>query len=188
MHYDDDMEHIYLDDEDPRSVKIHERCNTSAVESREEYKKFGYIICGILLVSMTLTFIRGVAIDRFLADFMAVFLITLAASKFIDIESFAHAYRQYDIFARRIRPWGYMFPFLEVFIGFWYLLSDGPNNLNILTMIVMGTAAVGALKEIKRQSRFSARGLGSFIRLPLARVGVIENVTIFGMAFILLVL
>lgn len=186
---DDDIEHIYLDEEDqnpaPAAGGAHHM--VEAVETREEYKKFGYVLLGILIVSSFLTFIRGAELNRFLADFMAVFFITFAAFKFYDLEGFAHGYRSYDILAQRIRPWGYIFPFIELFLGFWYLLSNGPTNLNLLTMLVTGTAAIGVWKEVKRKSRFHCACLGTFIRLPLSRVSLVEDVGMFAMAAIMLV-
>ena len=186
MKYDDDIEHIYLDDEEQTPLKEQKHHMTEAVESREEYKKLGYVLLGILIVSSLLTFVRGIELSRFLADFMAVFFITFAAFKFYDLEGFAHAYRSYDILAAHIRPWGYIFPFIEAFLGFWYLLSEGPNNLNVITMLVTGIAAVGVYKEVKRKSRFHCACLGTFIRLPLSRVSLVENVTMFVMAFVML--
>ncbi|HTE22341.1 MAG TPA: MauE/DoxX family redox-associated membrane protein [Candidatus Limnocylindria bacterium] len=196
MQQHDDIEQIFIDNDDlpassdSKGARDHHSMTggSPAVESREEYKKLGYVLLGILIVSSMLTFIRGIELDRFLADFMAVFFITFAAFKFYDLEGFAHAYRSYDILAKRIRPWGYIFPFIEAFMGFWYLLSDGPNNLNVLAMAVTGTAAVGVFKEVKRKSRFHCACLGTFIRLPLSRVSLIENVTMFVMAAAMLVI
>ena len=186
MKYDDDIEHIYLDDEDERPSKSGTSHSVKAEESREEYKKLRRILIGILIVSSLLTFIRGIELNRFLADFMAVFFITFAAFKFNDIENFAHAYRSYDILAQRIRPWGYLFPFLEAFMGFWYLLSEGPNSLNLLAMLVTGVAVYGAYREVKKKSRFEHTYYDGLIRLPLARVGLVENATMFVLATLML--
>lgn len=189
MQHDDDIEHIFLDDEEEASQsKHHQHHMTTAVENREEYKKLGYVLAGILLVASLLTFVRGITLDRFLADFMAVFFITFAAFKFVDIEGFAHGYRNYDIIAKKIRPWAYIFPFLEAFMGFWYLLSEGPLTLNILVIIITGTASIGVFKEVKRKSRFQCACLGTFIRLPLSRVSLVENVSMLLMAVVMILL
>jgi hypothetical protein len=188
-HHDDDVEHIYIDNDDmpaPKAHAHHATSTTQAVESPEEYKKLRKVITGILLVSVTLSLIRGIGLSRLMADFMAVFFITFAAFKFYDIEAFAHGYRNYDLLAKRIRPWGYIYPFIEAFLGFWYLLSEGPAKLNILTMLITGTAALGVYKEVRRKSRFHCACLGTFIRLPLSRVSLIEDVSMFVMAAIML--
>lgn len=180
---EDEIEHIYLEDEDeiPRQdTKQHGL--TPAIESQEAYKKMWYVVVGIIWVAALLTFVRGISLDRFMADFMAVFFITFASFKFIDIESFAHAYRSFDIIANRVRPWAYAFPFVEAFLGFWYLLSEAPQNLNILALAVTGSALIGAFRESKRKSRFKYAAMRAFIRLPLARVSFIENATMFVLA------
>ncbi len=186
---EDEIEHIYIDNEDetPRNVPTRHHM-TPAVESSEEYKKLRYVLIGIVLVAALLTFVRGLALDRFMADFMAVFFITFAAFKFVDIESFAHAYRSYDVIASRVRPWAYVFPFIEVFLGFWYLLSEAPQTLNILTLVVTGTALVGAYRGVRQKSRFKYAVTQSLVRLPLARISLIENATMFIMALATLLL
>lgn len=180
---EDEIEHIYLDDEDeiPRQDTMQHGL-TPAIESQEAYKKMWYVVVGIVWVAALLTFVRGISLDRFMADFMAVFFITFASFKFIDIERFAHAYRSFDIIANRVRPWAYVFPFVEAFLGFWYLLSEAPQNLNILALAVTGSALIGAFRESKRASRFKHAATQAFIRLPLARVSLIENATMFLLA------
>lgn len=159
-----------------------------AVETREEYKKFAYTLIGILFVACFLTTIRGWSVGRFMGDFMAVFFITFAGFKFADIEGFVHGYRNYDILAKNIRPWAYIFPFIEAFLGFWYLLSEAPTSLNLLTLIITGTASIGVFREINQKSRFMCACLGTVIRLPLSRVSLVENVSMFVMAAIMLFL
>lgn len=186
MQYDDDIEHIFVDDEEPSAVPGGGRHGAPASESREAYRKFAYVMGGVLLVSTFLTFVRGIELERFIADFMAVFFITFAALKFIDIEGFALAYRDYDILASRIRPWGFALPFLEAFMGFWYLLSEAPNSLNLLVIVVAASAAYGALTEMRKKSRFSHTYFDGFVRLPMARAGFIENFMKLGLAILLL--
>ncbi len=191
MKPDRDIEHIYLDDEDdqpsPPPTSQHHH-SVAPVETKAEYRKFAYVLLGILTVSTILSLVRGWEPVRAMADFMAVFFITFAAFKFADIELFAHTYRQYDIIAQRVRPWGYMYPFIEAFIGFWFLLSEGPTNLLVITMLITGTAAIGVYKEVtkKHKSKFMCACLGKYIRLPLSKVSLVEDVAMFTMAAIML--
>ena len=187
-HHDDDIEHIDLSEASESSKTPRAHHMVRAVETREEYKKLLYVLLGILMVACLLTTIRGWTLERFLGDFMAVFFITFAGFKFADIEGFVHGYRGYDILAQKIRPWAYAFPFIEAFMGFWYLLSESPNTLNIMAMIVTGTASIGVFRELNRKSRFMCACLGTFIRLPLSRVSLVENVSMFIMAGIMLFL
>jgi hypothetical protein len=189
MQPDKDIEHIYLDDEEPASTPAHPHHHTEPpIENKAEYRKFAYVLLGILTLSTVLSLVRGWEPTRAMADFMAVFFITFSAFKFADIELFAHTYRTYDILAQRIRPWGYIYPFIEAFLGFWYLLSEAPNNLNVITLLVTGTAAFGVWKEVskKHHSKFMCACLGRYIRLPLSKVSLVEDVAMFVMAAVML--
>lgn len=179
-HEDEDVEHIDLSQEDAPVHSGHHMA--PAVENRQEYKKLGLILGGILLMAVLLTTVRGWTLNRFMCDFMAVFFITFAGFKFADIEGFVHGYRNYDVLAKRIRPWAYAFPFIEAFLGFWYLLSEGPAKLNILVLFITGVASVGVFQELNRKSRFMCACLGTVIRLPLSRVSLVENMAMFVMA------
>ena len=187
-HNDDEIEHIYLDDEDQHPADHGPHKMVEAVETKAEYKKFYRLLIGILVFSTLLSIVRGWDLMRWMADFMAVFFITFAAFKFYDIEAFAHAYRGYDILAQKFRPWGYAFPFVEAFLGFWYLLSEAPIRLNIITMLITGVAAYGVRKELKRKSKFQCACLGTFIRLPLSKVSFVEDAAMFSMAFVMVIL
>lgn len=185
LHEHEEIEHIDLSQEGAPSHGGHHMVR--AVETREEYKKFGYILLGILLVAVFLTTIRGWTLNRFMCDFMAVFFMTFAAFKFWDIEGFVHGYRNYDVIAQRFRPWAYLFPFIEAGMGFWYLMSEGPTRLNLLVLIITGAASIGVFREINRKSRFMCACLGTIIRLPLSRVSLVENVAMFAMAWFMIV-
>lgn len=175
MKYDEDIEHIYLDDDTPARGRLVHVGSSLAEEASSQYKRLGLLLLGVLVTSSALTIIRGIELNRFLADFMAVFLITFASFKIVNIESFVIAYRKYDIVASKIRPWAYITPFLEVLMGFWYLLSEGPMKLNLLAVSLACIALTGSFLEAKHRSRFEHSYFGSLIKLPHARVRMLES-------------
>ncbi len=183
---DDYIEDVFLDN-DEKPPHRHEDLHP-AVETSEEYKKLGYGLAGLLAISTLLTTIRGWDMQRFLADFAAVFFIGAAGFKFAHLEAFAFAYRSYDIIGSRLRPWAYGLPFMEAFLGFWYLLSTAPSRLNILTLLVTGTAAAGAAKALWRpRLRQRYPSLGGIFRLPLLRITWIEHLLLGVVAAALLI-
>lgn len=177
-------EHIMLDHEtaSPHTKHIHPE------ESPREYIKFAGVLIAILIVSIGITTMRGWGGNRFANDFMATFFITFAAFKFIDIELFAITYRTYDLIAQKFRPWAYMFPFIEAFLGLAYLISTDAWQINILTMLVTGTAGYGVYKALRQKSDFHCACLGRFIKLPLTKVSLVENLAMFVMAAIMLIM
>lgn len=178
-------DHIILDQETPHAD--HHADHVHPEESKREYTKFALVLLAILVVSIGITTLRGWGGNRFANDFMATFFITFAAFKFINIEVFAITYRTYDKIAQNFRPWAYMFPFIEAFLGLAYFISTDAWQVNLLTMIITGTAGYSVFLALKRKSKFHCACLGTFIKLPLTKVSFVENFAMFIMATIMLV-
>jgi hypothetical protein len=160
----------------------HHGMHAEPLETRREYLKFAGVLAGILLVSLLLSYSRGWGVGRFMNDFMAVFFVTFAAFKFVNIEMFAAAYRGYDVIARRFTAWAYAFPFIEAGLGFAYLLSNSNPPLNLITMVITGVAGVGVLQELRKKSAIPCACLGTVIRLPLSKISFVEDFLMFIMA------
>lgn len=181
-------EHIIMEDElAAPEHNTHAEGHVHPDESPREYKKFAAVLIGILLVSIAITTLRGWGGNRFANDFMAVFFMTFAAFKFINLEVFVATYRTYDDLAKRIRPWAYAFPFIEAFLGLGYFISTNAWQLNIITLFITGTAGYSVYKALTRKSQFYCACLGNFIKLPLTKISLTENAAMFVMALIMLV-
>lgn len=182
-HLPKEDEHIHLDE---MAVSEHQQ-HVHPEESSKEYTKLVLVLVGILALSIMLTTLRGWGGNRFMHDFMAVFFMTFAAFKFINLEEFALTYRTYDLLSQRIRPWAYAFPFIEAFLGIGYFIASDAWQLYLLTLFVTGTAGYSVYKALTRKSKFHCACLGTIIKLPLTKVSFIENATMFVMAGIMLV-
>lgn len=165
----------------------HIRLDGGSLESPREYTKLVGVIFGILLVSLFLAWARGWQIERFMSDFMAVFLITFAAFKFLRLEEFEASFSSYDIVAKRFNIWAIIYPFMQGGLGIFYLLLTGSVMLNIITLIVTGLGVIGVWQELKNKSNIMSPCFGRLIRLPQSKVSLVENVTMFGLAAALLV-
>lgn len=157
-------------------------------ESPREYKKLAAVFGGILVMSLFLAWARGFALERFLSDFMAVFFITFAAFKLYAIDDFVAAFRGYDIIAKRLRPYAYAYPFIEGLLGLLYLLLNNSFSLNLVTIVFTGVSAIGVMQELKNKSNIMCACLGTIIKLPLSKVSLIENLSMFVMAVIMILL
>lgn len=174
MHDEHEIHHVHLDE---------------GVETTpREYMKFAGVIGGIVVVSLVLAWARGWGLERFLSDFMAVFFMTFAAFKFVNLENFVGAYRGYDIIAKRFPLWAYAFPFIEGVLGVFYLLLDNSDTLNVITLFIMGVSAVGVWKELTNKSNIMCACLGTVIKLPLSQVSFVESFGMFIMAALMLVI
>lgn len=174
MHDEHEVHHVHLD--------------AGIEESPREYAKLGGVLVGILLVSLFLAWARGFEAQRFLGDFMAVFFITFATFKLFNVDEFVAAYRGYDIIAKRLRPWAYLFPYVEGGLGLFYLLLTDSPTLNVLTMLITGIGAIGVWQELRNKSNIMCACLGTLIKLPLSKVSLVEDVGMFTMALVMILI
>lgn len=168
--------------------EIHIHLDAGVEESAREYRKLAAILFGILGLALILGWARGFSLERFLGDFMAVFFITFAAFKFANLENFAITYRGYDVIARRFPAWAFMYPFIEGGLGVAYLMLDDSMDLNVVTLLLTGIAAIGVIKELSNKSNIMCACLGTIIRLPLSKVSLVEDVAMFAMAATMLLI
>jgi len=176
-------DHIHLGHDIP---EMEHAGHINPVEKSREYVKFAVILLGIFVFSVAITTLRGWGGSRFGNDFIAVFFMTFAGFKFINLEEFALIYRTFDVIAQKIRPWGYAVPFIEVFLGISYFVSTDAWQINLLALLFTGTAGYGAYKALKRKPKSHCTSPGTFIKLPLTKVSFVENSAMFVMSAVML--
>lgn len=78
-------------------------------------------------------------------DFMGVWFLLFGILKLLDLEGFVKTFMQYDIVAKRRKPYGYFFPFLEILLGIAYLRDKQMHywlTINIVTILLVGITGV----------------------------------------------
>ena len=153
-----------------------------------EYIKFSLVIAGIILASYLLYgYGESQGIPEYMRWFMGVFMATFATFKFIGYKTFVATFASYDIVARRFSLYGKLFPFIEISLASLYLLDILPVGRNILVAAVTGIAAIGVFREIyRRKAGVHCACLGNVIKLPLSTVSLVEDVAMFAMAIMML--
>jgi len=143
-----------------------------------DYFVFGLIILGILLISYWLG--NGWSMRHF----MAVFFLAFGFFKVLDIPGFVSSYRAYDIIAKKFAGYAYAYPFIELLLGIGYLMDISWINWLTLALMIVGSIGVG--KELLRGSKIKCACLGTFVKLPLTTVSLIEDVSMGIMALIVI--
>ena len=148
-----------------------------------------------LIVILVVAFIAGCALamkDHLFVwkiafmNFMGFFFIQLSILKFFDIQGFVEGFSMYDIPTQRFKPYGYLYPFIELFLGLLYLTHWAPHLTYILTIIVMSVSAMGVFQAITKKREISCACLGTVIKVPLTTVSLIENLGMGIMALVML--
>jgi hypothetical protein len=127
---------------------------------------------------------RG-ALEPFAVSFMTGFFLVFGAFKLMDLKGFAEGYSTYDLLAQRWLGYGYAYPFIEVAFGLLMLAGYHPDWLLWTEFALMAFSGLGVAIKVAKREQFICACLGTFLKVPLTKITLIED---FGMAALALIL
>jgi copper chaperone CopZ len=119
---------------------------------------------------------------QFMNVFMAGFFLVFSFFKFLDLKGFANSYAMYDIIAKKIPVYGFIYPFLELGLGIAYLTHFNPIITNWATIIIMGVSSIGVIQSVLNKKKIQCACLGAVFNLPMSTVTIIEDLLMVAMA------
>lgn len=149
----------------------------------ETYKPILLIFAFVGGISLIASYQNG-AVDGMLwmQYFMAGFFLTFSFFKFLDIKGFAESYATYDLLAKKLPSYGYIYPFLELGLGIAYLTNFSPTETYIATIVIMGFSSIGVIESVINKKRIQCACLGTVFNLPMSTVTIIEDLLMVAMA------
>lgn len=145
------------------------------------------IIAGILILTAAkYIFSGGSGIRDAMYDFMGMFFVVFGGFKMLDVKGFADAYATYDIVAKKSRAYALAYPFIEMALGFAYLVRWNESPINWVTLVVMTVGSIGVAKALAKKQRIQCACLGTKIKLPMTKVTLLEDVLMALMAAIMI--
>ncbi len=145
------------------------------------------IISLILVTSLAIT-VNDIKSSTFLLSksisyFMTGFFLVFSGFKLMDLKGFAEGYNMYDLLAKRLFIYGYIYPFIELSFALAMIVGFFPRLTLFAEILVMGFSGIGVLIKILRNEKFKCVCLGTVLKVPLTYVTLIED---FGMAAVAL--
>lgn len=119
---------------------------------------------------------------------MASFFLIFGFFKLINLAGFAQAYSVYDLIAQRWYWYGYIYPFIELFLGIAYVFKWYPIAINIGTFILMVVSAAGVFNELRKGKTIICACLGAVFKIPMTYVTLAEDLIMAIMALVALLL
>ena len=119
--------------------------------------------------------------------FMAGFFLTFSFFKMLDLQAFAESYAMYDIVAKKIKAWGYIYAFVELALGIAYATNFQPVITNTVTLVVMTVSIIGVLESVFNKRKIRCACLGAVFNLPMSTVTIIEDALMIAMSAAMLV-
>ena len=144
---------------------------------------FGYI----LGVTALFQVVNGFDWMQWMSQFMAGFFLVFSFFKLMNLRGFADGYRSYDIIAKHLPVWGYIYPFLELGLAIAFLTGFAPVGTNVATLLLMGVSSIGVIQSLVNKTVFQCACLGTVIKLPLSKVTLFEDFLMVAMSTIMIV-
>ena len=158
-------------------------------EGWKSYLPLIWVIGLILLTTFVLSFrdfsLGSFSVQSTLSYFMIGFFLVFAGFKLIDLKGFAEGYSTYDLLAKRFFAYGYIYPFIELFFGLAMIIISTSQILLISEFLIMGFSGIGVVIKLIKKEKFQCVCLGTFLKVPLTKVTLVED---FGMAALALIM
>ncbi len=119
---------------------------------------------------------------------MAGFFLAFSFFKMLDLQGFADSYRMYDIVAKKIPVWAYVYPFVELGLGFAFLVNMSPFITNLITLVVMLVSIIGVIQSVLNKRAIKCACLGAVFNLPMSTVTILEDGWMILMSAIMLLM
>ena len=123
-------------------------------------------------------------LDDFMMDFMGLFFIVFSFFKFLDYKNFPRSFSMYDPIAKNIPLYGWIYPFIETFLGIMFLFRIQIFLSLVSTIIFLGVTTIGVVKVLSNKEEIQCACLGTAIKLPMTIATLIENGIMIIMAII----
>jgi copper chaperone CopZ len=140
----------------------------------------------VSVASFTGTSGNPMVFHNWMINFMAGFFLVFSFFKLLDVRGFADAYANYDLVAMQWRPWGLIYPFVELGLGLAYLFRFNLVLTNWIALIVMSVSILGVLRSISRKETIRCACLGTVVNLPMSTVTIIEDGLMIVMAVMMI--
>jgi copper chaperone CopZ len=127
------------------------------------------------------------SIESWMPNFMAGFFLVFSFFKLLDLKGFANSYSTYDIIAKRWYGWGFVYAFIELFLGISFLLGIYPVLVNTVAFAVMSISIVGVLQSVLNKKRIQCACLGAVFNLPMSTITIIEDGLMIVMSAIMII-
>ena len=154
--------------------------NSSDIHRREEGRGRSWKDYVPLMVLLTLTLLAATARQLsngliepmpWMHDFMGLFLVVFSMFKFFDLEGFADGFHMYDLLAKRVRSYGYIYPFLELALGLAYLARWNPEVVYPATVILMLFGSAGVFVALRKGLDLECACMGTVkFQVPAGKV------------------
>lgn len=179
----------YIIHEEAFPVSVSQEKINDGISWVQTYKPLIIVLIYITGVSfITANNYYGFNLMSFMNYFMAGFFIVFSFFKFLDLRGFAEGYSIYDLLAKKWKPYGFIYPFIELTFGVSLLIGINHNLCYALIVLVMGFSSLGVINSLRKKQVIECACLGTIFKIPLGTVTLVEDVLMIVMSAASLIL
>ncbi len=147
-------------------------------------------IAGIYLVSalLALVSIRFQQAPDYMSHVMGFVLVLFGLIKLGDIPGFARGFAEYDPMARLSTTYAYTYPFIEILLGILFIGQLFVLPATLITLAIYSISLWGAVHSVLKKQELHCVCLGTYFKLPLSTVTILEATFMIGMCVWMLVM
>ena len=165
------------------SAKEHNEFAEQTKSWFETYKPvlliFGFITVVTLLIQLQSGSFHFM---EWMRHFMAGFFLVFSFFKLLNLKGFTESYVMYDVIARKLPVWAYVYAFIELALGIAFLIDFNPMVTNLATFVVMSVSIIGVLQSVLNKKRIQCACLGAVFNLPMSTITIIEDALMIAMS------
>ena len=176
-----------LDSKYQISAIHHNEMEEQAKSWFETYKPILLIFFYISLITVLIQFKNEkINLMEGMQHFMAGFFLVFSFFKLLNLKGFAESYVMYDVLAKKIPVWGFIYALIELVLGIAFLINFNPLLTNSITFIVMSVSIIGVLQSVLNKKKIQCACLGAIFNLPMSTVTIIEDALMIVMSGIMI--
>ncbi len=119
-------------------------------------------------------------------DFMGLFYIVFSFFKFLDLKGFPESFKMYDPLTKALPFYAWVYPFIELVLGFLFLMRLYIHVALVVTIVILGITTVGVVQTLLNKKKIQCACLGTALQLPMTEATFIENTIMLVMAISML--
>lgn len=124
----------------------------------------------------------------YMSHLMGWVLVFFGLIKLSDVVGFAEGFAKYDPLAKRSIIYSQVYPFLEIALGILFILQLLILPATLITLFIYSASLYGALQSMMKKESLHCVCLGTYFKLPLSNVTIIEAIFMIGMCIWMIVM
>ena len=163
-------------------VKIHHAAPTSI------YAYWPIAIIYVIAALVSLYTVQFHMHPDYMSHLMGWVLVFFGLIKLSDVVGFAKGFAKYDPLARRSVVYAQVYPFLEITLGILFILQLLILPATVITLFIYSASLYGAVQSMMKKETLHCVCLGTYFKLPLSTVTIIEATFMIVMCLWMLVM